>query len=68
MSAEIKVPRSNIIIANQAKPLRQLGKGTLTHRAIIVEYENEIKISIELMIFAMCSSRMMTNIALDSKL
>ncbi|KAK9773758.1 putative AMP-dependent synthetase/ligase domain-containing protein [Seiridium cardinale] len=41
-SAEIHIPRENILVANPGRPLRKLGKGTLDRRAILADYEKDI--------------------------
>jgi acyl-coenzyme A synthetase/AMP-(fatty) acid ligase len=42
LSAEVHIPRENIILASPDKPLRKLGKGTLDRRGILADYEREI--------------------------
>lgn len=41
-SAEIRIPRENIIVADARRPLRRLGKGTLDRRGILADYADEI--------------------------
>lgn len=41
-SAEIHIPRQNILVAAMERPLRRLGKGTLDRRGILADYEDEI--------------------------
>ncbi|KAM0813825.1 putative AMP-dependent synthetase/ligase domain-containing protein [Seiridium cardinale] len=41
-SAEVHIPRENILVANPGRPLRKLGKGTLDRRAILADYEKDI--------------------------
>ncbi|ETS80303.1 hypothetical protein PFICI_07832 [Pestalotiopsis fici W106-1] len=41
-SAEVHLPRQNILVAAKDKPLRRLGKGTLDRRGILADYGHEI--------------------------
>ncbi|KUI70820.1 hypothetical protein VM1G_06265 [Cytospora mali] len=42
LSAEVHVPRQNVIVAHSDKPLKVLGKGTVDRRGILVDYQEEI--------------------------
>lgn len=41
-SAEVHIPRENIILADPSRPLKKLGKGTLDRRGIVADYEQAI--------------------------
>jgi acyl-coenzyme A synthetase/AMP-(fatty) acid ligase len=43
LSAEVHIPRENIIVTDAAKPLKKLGKGTLDRRSALADYANEIE-------------------------
>ena len=42
LSAEVHVPRQNVIVARPDKPLKRLGKGTLDRRGILLDYQEDI--------------------------
>ncbi|KAI0124280.1 hypothetical protein BJ170DRAFT_686642 [Xylariales sp. AK1849] len=42
LSAEVKIPRKNILVTDPSRPLKKLGKGTLNRRGIHADYEEDI--------------------------
>lgn len=42
LAAEVKIPKTNIIVADPKRPLQRLGKGTLNRRGILATYEQDI--------------------------
>jgi hypothetical protein len=43
LSAEVHIPRENIIVTDPSRPLKKLGKGTLDRRNILSDYREEIE-------------------------
>lgn len=41
-SAEVHIPRTNVLLTTPDRPLKKLGKGTLNRIGILADYENEI--------------------------